>query len=100
MRWWLLLLLIAAAGAGGAAWWGRGHHATAAHPKEASTATPSEAGTGVVRVEAVHPQKGGLTRTSSQTGSVHPFEWAELYAKVSGYLNWQEVDIGSAVKKG
>jgi RND family efflux transporter MFP subunit len=54
----------------------------------------------VVRVEIVHPERGGLRRYSTQTGTVQPFQQANLFAKVSGYLKWQEVDIGSHVKKG
>lgn len=83
--------------------WGREHgHKTSPHHEAGTsasgeTASPGEPG---VRVEVVHPERGGLTRTSSQIGSVHPFQQADLYAKVSGYLKWQEVDIGSKVKKG
>jgi len=53
-----------------------------------------------VRVEIVSPTKGGLTRRTSQPGSAHSFESADLYAKVSGFLKIQQVDIGSRVKKG
>ncbi|WP_406698266.1 efflux RND transporter periplasmic adaptor subunit [Singulisphaera sp. Ch08] len=60
----------------------------------------SDEGEEAVRVQVVHPERGGLTRTSTQIGSVHPFQQAHLYAKVSGYLKWQGVDIGSHVKKG
>jgi HlyD family secretion protein len=52
------------------------------------------------RVEAVFPTKGGLSRRTSQPGSAHSFESAELYAKISGYLKAQHVDIGSRVKQG
>jgi HlyD family secretion protein len=100
MKWWLLLLLIVAAGVWGAVWWSRGHKAASAHTGGAAAPSTPEDGTGPVRVEVVHPRQGGLTRTSTQTGTVHPFEWAELFAKVSGFLSWQEVDIGSRVKKG
>lgn len=51
-------------------------------------------------MEVVHPEPGGLPRSSTQIGSVHPFQQARLFAKVSGYLKWQEVDIGSQVTKG
>ena len=53
-----------------------------------------------VRVETVSPTKGGLLRRTSQPGSAHSWESAELYAKVSGYLLAQHVDIGSRVKRG
>jgi RND family efflux transporter MFP subunit len=53
-----------------------------------------------VRVEIIHPQKGGMDRTTVQPGSVQAFESAQLYAEVSGYLKSQSVDIGDRVKKG
>lgn len=55
---------------------------------------------GLPRVEVVNPAPGGLERTTTQPGSVHPFEFADLYAKVSGYLKTQSVDIGDRVKAG
>jgi RND family efflux transporter MFP subunit len=53
-----------------------------------------------IRVETVHPKPGGIARTTSQPGSAHSYESAELYSKVSGYLQTQNVDIGSRVKQG
>ena len=44
--------------------------------------------------------KGGLARRTAQSGSAHSFESAELYAKISGFLKEQHVDIGSHVKRG
>lgn len=52
-----------------------------------------------VRVEVVSPLTGGMPRTTSQPGTVHAFEWAELFAKESGYLAKQTKDIGDTVKK-
>ena len=52
------------------------------------------------RVQTVQPTKGGLARVASEPGSAHSFESAELYAKVSGYLEKLYVDIGSRVKQG
>jgi len=51
-------------------------------------------------VKVIHPQVGGMERTTSQPGTVRAFEHEELYAKVPGYLRNQKVDIGSVVKKG
>jgi RND family efflux transporter MFP subunit len=51
-------------------------------------------------VEVTHPRAGGIERTTSQAGSVHAFEYAALYSKVSGYLKVQNVDIGDRVKIG
>jgi HlyD family secretion protein len=52
-----------------------------------------------VTVQTVHPQLGGIDRISIQPGTVEPFESADLYAKVSGFLV-ETVDIGKRVKKG
>ena len=51
-----------------------------------------------VRVERV--KQGEIRRTTVQVGSLHAFESAELFAKVSGYLKQQNVDIGDRVKQG
>ena len=51
-------------------------------------------------VEVVTPTTGGLDRICVQPGTVEPFESADLYVKVSGFLVEQTVDIGAAVKKG
>ncbi|MGC3967754.1 MAG: efflux RND transporter periplasmic adaptor subunit [Pirellulales bacterium] len=53
-----------------------------------------------VRVEVIHPSLGGMARKTLQPGSAHSFESAEIYAKVSGYLKEQYVDIGTRVEKG
>lgn len=52
------------------------------------------------KVETVQPTQGGITRKTSQPGSAHSYESADLYAKVSGFLKTQLVDIGARVKKG
>lgn len=52
------------------------------------------------RVEVIHPRSGGIERICVQPGTVEPFESADLYAKVSGFLAEQTVDIGSRVKQG
>jgi RND family efflux transporter MFP subunit len=60
-------------------------------------------------VEVTAPRPGGIDRLCKQPGSIEPFEAADLYAKVSGYLAEQEVivggrkqrvDIGTRVKAG
>ena len=60
----------------------------------------ADAGMARTRVEVVQPQVGGIERKSVQPGTVIAFESAQLYAKVSGYLKFQPVDIGSQVKRG
>ncbi len=95
---WKWLLIAVAASAGAYYWWSRPDHARNATTDETSEASSSPVDS--IRVEVAHPERGGLTRTSTQIGSVHAFEHADLFAKVSGYLKTQVVDIGSRVKKG
>jgi HlyD family secretion protein len=72
------------------------------HPSApaAHAAEPPESKPAAVRVETVQPTKGGIMRRTSQPGTAHSFESVDLYAKVSGFLKTQNVDIGSRVKKG
>ncbi|MHB1560752.1 MAG: efflux RND transporter periplasmic adaptor subunit [Isosphaeraceae bacterium] len=51
-------------------------------------------------VKVVHPHKGGMTRTTTQPGLLHAFQYADLFAKASGFLRGQVVDIGDTVEKG
>jgi RND family efflux transporter MFP subunit len=53
-----------------------------------------------LRVNVVKPKKGGMARATTQPGTLHAFEYANLYAKASGYLRAQVVDIGDTVQKG
>jgi RND family efflux transporter MFP subunit len=53
-----------------------------------------------VRVEVVRPSGGGIERQTTQPGSVIAYESADLFAKVSGFLKTQNVDIGSRVQRG
>jgi len=52
------------------------------------------------RVEVVRPVRGGVRRLTIQPGSLHAFESVDLYAKASGFLKTQRVDIGSPIKRG
>jgi RND family efflux transporter MFP subunit len=71
---------------------------------KSAPATPTRGATGgtdkPITVDVVSPQAGGLARYCTQPGTVEPFESADLYAKVSGFLAEQSVDIGSRVKRG
>lgn len=62
--------------------------------------TPQKSGTSRARVMVVRPHKGGIQRTSKQPGTIEAFDFADLYAKISGYLKQQPVDIGDIVKEG
>jgi RND family efflux transporter MFP subunit len=52
------------------------------------------------RVAVVKPQKGGIARSTTQPGTMESFDFADLYAKVSGYVLEQSVDIGDMVSAG
>ena len=53
-----------------------------------------------IKVDTVRPQAGGMARTITLPGSIHAYESAELFAKVPGYLEKLNVDIGDRVKAG
>jgi HlyD family secretion protein len=89
-----------------------GYHFFASHTSTEST--PAESGTSakesgpstdssdasLPRVEVVQPQVGGVVNSTTQPGFVEAYNYANLFAKVSGYLQTQSVDIGTRVKKG
>ena len=54
----------------------------------------------VRQVDVVLPVRGGVRRMTIQPGTVHAFESVNLYAKASGFLRAQTVDIGSPVTRG
>ncbi len=58
-----------------------------------------ESAVSLPNVEVIEPKRGGMERTTTQPGSVMAFDFAPLYAKVSGYLSHLKVDRGSRVKK-
>ncbi len=97
----LLVFLILVGGGGGAIYlWASAHERTrksevnlAAVPEHESE-TSSEP-----RVEVTQPQHGGMARTTRQPGTIRAFEFAQLYAKVSGYLDSLGVDRGSQAKE-
>jgi RND family efflux transporter MFP subunit len=70
--------------------------AATAPPGPDTTSTSADA----VHVEVVQPLKGDMDRTTTQPGTVQSYEYASLYAGVSGYLKTQTVDIGDRVKPG
>ncbi len=51
-----------------------------------------------MRVKVTYPKEGGVERLVRRPATVQAFEFADLYAKVSGYLRNQKVDIGWRVK--
>lgn len=94
-----LLGLLAVAGLAAGGWFavGRGKPAHAGPPSASPTKPAAPSG---VPVEVAAPRPGGTDRVCVQPGTVEPFEAADLFAKVSGFLVEQRVDIGDAVKAG
>ncbi len=85
----------------GATWWVVAHRTTeSGRPGTVKGSAASAATAATMRVEVVAPSPRGLGRNVVQPGIVQAFDKADLYAKVSGYLVRQKVDIGDAVKKG
>jgi RND family efflux transporter MFP subunit len=73
-----------------------------ASKKKANKAHPSTSPTDRSRakVVVVKPHKGGIERSTTQPGTMESFDFADLYAKVSGYVKEQSVDIGDQVTAG
>ena len=56
-------------------------------------------GSGPAAVTVVKPRRGAMPLRTTLPGSVQAFKSVQLYAKVSGFLKSQDVDIGDRVKK-
>ncbi len=68
-------------------------------PNSAEASSEASAGSELLRVETIHPEAGGVDRVTVQPGTVHSYDWADLFSKVSGVLGEQKYDIGHTVKK-
>jgi HlyD family secretion protein len=98
----LILLILAGLGAGG--YYIATEKDREQRPSERrGTTSPGEktaTSRALPRVEVVTPKRGGMEKTTDQPGTVHAFDFAQLYAKVSGYVKEVKVDRGSRVKQG
>jgi HlyD family secretion protein len=74
--------------------------AAVAAAQATSDPTPSKSGSPRTRVVVVRPHTGGIQRTSNQPGTIEAFDFAGLFAKISGYLKQQPVDIRDPVEEG
>jgi HlyD family secretion protein len=96
-RWWVLTLVsLAAIGITGGSFLLHGKTLFARQ----SVPTDEVKNSLSVSVEVINPREGGIDRMCVQPGTLEAFEAATLYAKVSGYLAEQKVDIGSVVREG
>lgn len=100
----VVLFLLVAAGVGGGYYFlhagGKSHSGSEPTRQSAGAEPKSLAGVRRPTVEVTSPKRGGMEMTTRQPGTVRAFEYAELYAKVSGYVKDLKVDRGSRVKKG
>ncbi len=66
----------------------------------ATAAAISDSDEPPARVTTVKPQRKLLERRCEQPGEIVAFEETPLYAKVAGYVQSVNVDIGDKIKKG
>ena len=52
------------------------------------------------QISIVHVQKRTIVRITSQPGFIEAYEQTSMYAKVSGFIDEWNVDIGDTIKKG
>src|SRR6516165_1853512 len=52
------------------------------------------------RVEVVKPERHTVQRTVGEPGEIEAYETTPIYAKIAGYLQKVNVDIGYEIKKG
>jgi RND family efflux transporter MFP subunit len=71
----------------------------ASHEEATAPAAHPDDQPALAHVEVIHPKAGGMERFTTQPGTVQAFEHEEIFAKTSGYLINQKVDIGSRVHK-
>jgi HlyD family secretion protein len=94
-------LLLALIFGGGFLWLTSGQEKhNKAHGHESSAVGEGGQRAGELRVKVVTPRKGGMERTTNQPGTIRAFEFAQLYAKVSGFVQSLNVDRGSRVRAG
>src|SRR4051812_44718751 len=98
-RWVLTGALLVGVVAAGAWWYPRSAASTAGHGSAETDETGERVAEQAVRVNVVRPKVGEMDRVTTQIGTVQAYETVNLYARVSGFLKAQAVDIGDRVKK-
>jgi HlyD family secretion protein len=96
-RWLAAVVVLAVVGSGGAYMILRGRAAAGSPGPDIAIPSIPQGG---VSVEIAFPKPHGIDRVCLQPGTVEPYECADLYAKVSGFLVEQKVDIGYTVRAG
>jgi HlyD family secretion protein len=68
---------------------------------DAPTAKADEAaGAAVTRVEVLRPERATIRRSIEEPGQIEAYEVTEIHAKVSGFVQKWNADIGAKVTKG
>lgn len=70
------------------------------HRHNASSQSDSSSDSDNVKVRVTPIDSKGMERQVTRPASVHSFDFADLYARASGFLHNQDVDIGQKVNKG
>jgi hypothetical protein len=83
-RWLLAIFAVVVVGAVGAWFYFHQGHPTRARADARARRVAAEKA--IPRVEVVAPTAGGMVRRTTQPGTIHAFQAADLFAKVSGYL--------------
>jgi multidrug efflux pump subunit AcrA (membrane-fusion protein) len=68
--------------------------------QSASSEADQSASPSVTRVEVVKPARATIRRASEQPGQIEAYETTPIHAKVAGYVQKWNVDIGARIKKG
>jgi HlyD family secretion protein len=90
-RWWLAIAVCAAL-AGGVVWY--------VFLREGARRDRGSPSRTHVQLKVIKPKIGGMERRTTQPGTIHAYQYEDVYAKVSGFLVNQHVDIGSEVTDG
>jgi HlyD family secretion protein len=100
LKWSLMAAGIVCAGLVGASLLRSNNQKTASADSAPAKTAPAPAAGRAVRVETTKPTQSTAGQITNQIGKLYSFESAELFAKISGFLKAQNVDIGDHVKRG
>src|SRR5262245_49082303 len=79
-RWLVLLAILLACGGGALVFAWSLEHSRSAERSHSSRNPAAGSRSFLPRVQVIHPQRGGMERTTDQPGTIRAFEFAELYA--------------------
>jgi multidrug efflux pump subunit AcrB/multidrug efflux pump subunit AcrA (membrane-fusion protein) len=74
--------------------------ATLAGCEQPAARSDHSGGSSVTRVALVRPERATIRRTTEQPGQIEAYEVTAIHARVSGYVEKWNVDIGTRVTRG